>query len=93
MNHLDHQLSLTFGLLLLTGGSSKLSSLRLIYPLVEMDLLHDEFQVGFEGPTGCCEVPLLSVECAVDSSVFKCPFGSQLVFGKGEEGKVLNGPE
>ena len=83
MDHLYHRLYFAFGLLLLlTGGSSKLSSPRLIYPLIEMAMLHEEFQVSFKGPAGCCKVPLLPVERAVDSSVFECPFCSQLVFGK-----------
>ena len=93
MDHLDHWLGLDFRLLLLTGGSSKLLSLHMIYPLVEVALVHKMFQVSLEGPTGCCEVPLLPMKRAVDSPIFEGPFCTQLVFGKGEEGKVLNGPD
>ena len=93
MDHLDYRMCITFVLQLLASSLRQLSSLRLINPLIEMALLHKEFQVNFEGPACCCEVPFLSVECAVDSCVFECPFCSQFVFGKGEEGKMLNGPE
>ena len=93
MDHLDHRLRCFHRFLLLTGGSSKLSSLRLVNPLIKMALMHKGFQISFEGPAGCCEMPLLSVERAMDSSVLMRPFGSQLVFGKGKEGMVLDSPE
>ena len=93
MDHLDHRVSFAFKLQLLVGGPRQFLSLLLINPLIEMALLHEEFQVSLEGSACCCKVPLLPVERAVDSSVFKCPLCSQFVFGKGEEGKVLDGPE
>ena len=90
---MDHRMGFAFGLQLLVGVLSQLSSLRLINPLIEIALLHEEFQVSFEGSAGYCEMPLLPVERAVDSSVFERPFCSQLVFWKRAEGELLNGQE
>ena len=51
MDHLDHWMSFSFGLQMLASGLSQLSSLCLISPLVKMVVLHEKFQVSFEGPT------------------------------------------